>query len=213
MLSQWLRHVIDSDALDWKSWLHCRVLSKVLGAQALDRTQLHAKQWQSQNAKTYSGKLLWRSINNSLDESTETAWQTISPKPWTAKDPRCCNLYCRNKFDGRTGVWIPRHVVVSREKRENIEIEQKQWWRNGKRSEKHYCRSDPQSTMQKHLEHFRRALKNKFVVCSEECCETVETALKIVYVRNLETNQFEVILGVDKLRLIGDKDSTVIEID
>ena len=111
-------------------------------------------------------------------------------------------------------MWIPRHVPLSRATQEELLQIQSLWWNNypGELSVS-WARSDPQQTVSSWMVHSaNRCRANEdgvnprrfYVVCCTFCYSKVEFNLTVI--NAFKKENYEVVLGVDKLRLPRDRD-------
>ena len=141
--------------------------------------------------------------NRLVSDAARLALKSISNVPWTAEDPKCALQHCR--YDGKTGKWIPRYVA-----RDEAYIVETMWWHNGATTWMDCARSDPQETVEEFIEYMsnRTEVKNFYVVCCMACGEELQKALRTVHIDG-EQN-FEIILGVDRMVLPGEEHDIIL---
>ena len=142
-------------------------------------------------------------MNRLVSDAARLALKSISNVPWTAEDPKCALQHCR--YDGKTGKWIPRHV-----KRDEASIVETMWWHNGATTWMDCMRSDPQETVEAHIEYMsnRNEGESFYVVCCMACGEELQKALRTVHI-DREQN-FSIILGVDRIIFPGEEHDIIL---
>ena len=142
-------------------------------------------------------------MNRLVSDAARLALKSISNVPWTAEDPKCALQHCR--YDGKTGKWIPRHV-----KRDEASIVETMWWHNGATTWMDCMRSDPQETVEAHIEYMsnRNEGDSFYVVCCMACGEELQKALRTVHI-DREQN-FSIILGVDRIIFPGEEHDIIL---
>ena len=197
--------LLHNSAIDWETWLRCIVVST--------ESKQAAVTGPSANARKYEE---WLAVRDLLRKQAVEARRTISLKPWTPTERRCCSLQC--PYGGKTGVWAPRHVPRLHDRSESDrESIAKLWWKrqhqcafaNGIHCpEGFYGASDPQvlvtTWIADRVRHRGPYCPERYcVACSETCADRAKLAIQTM---RLGTNcpDYGIVLGVDQLRLDGD---------
>ena len=133
-----------------------------------------------------------------MNEAAQIAQQLIFSEPWSPANPRCCSLYCCNRFNAQTGIWTPPHVFLPHETLDKVRIAENLWWRNKQAARGFYTTSMPPVKLTKLM---RRDKSHDvfYVACSESCLDDVKEALDTIHWRN--PLSLRLYVGVDKVWL------------